>query len=213
MNGFTAFHGQDIASDRNCALAVNEYGTERAWGLYLKNGTPKLIIQAPHPIYDENSERIALEIWRRTPNSLLIVAGAHRQAGGPGGTGSSQGLADPPWNVGSMFHKVTEHFMPLPQLQVHGFNNSTAPNHDVVLSSGSAPARQPLIRLADAIEATGLRVARVWEGFDELTAIGNRQSILAKNAGTAFMHMETNRTLRMSQSMTQTLISAVCSVL
>lgn len=210
MSYFEILRGSDPKSKRNYALLRNSFGVPEAWGFYLKSGVPKIVIQSPHPVADENSEHIAFEIWRRVNNSILMIAGAHRQAGGPGG---NQGLADVPWNSGSMFNKVALHYIPLPQLQVHGFTNSTAPDKDIVLASGSALPMQLLVNLADALEAEGFRVGRVWEGYPELTAVGNKQSLGAKAAGSIFMHMEMNRTVRMSPALWGRVVNAVANTL
>ncbi len=134
-----------------------------------------------------------------------MIAGAHRDA--------ANELADVPWNAGSMFNRVAEHFMPLPQLQVHGFANGTAPDYDIVLASGSAQARQLIRAIADALENAGFRVGRVWEGAGVLTAVGTKQSRLAAAAGTDFVHMEINRTVRLSARLSGELVRVVSDVL
>lgn len=207
---FSVLRGFDSAAWKPFSLLRNNFGVSEAWGFYLKSGNPSILIQAPHPVADENTEDIALEIWRRVPGALLMIAGAHRQAGGPGG---NQGLADVPWNAGSMFNKVSAHYMPLTQLQVHGFANSTAPDKDIVLASGSAPAKQLLSDLADALEDAGFRVGRVWEGYPELTAVGNKQSLNAKSANATFLHMELNRTIRLSPTLWGKVVNTVADVL
>lgn len=205
--GFTISSGYEQESRLPYILAVNEYGTSRAWGAYLldRSRPVTLLIQAPHPVADQYSESIALEMWQKIPGSLLMIAGAHRDA--------ANELADVPWNSGSMFNKVAEALMPLPQLQVHGFANATAPDYDIVLAAGSATAGQLIRDIADAIELGDFRVGRVWEGVNVLTALGNKQSIIAQNSSTDFIHLEINRTVRDSSALTDQLVEIVSSML
>lgn len=210
--GFAVSSGYETVSKRPFILVENEPGSPRAWGAYLmdRSLSTRLIIEAPHPVADQNSEAIALALWQQIPGSLLMIAGAHRQAGGPGG---NQGLADVPWNEDSLFNRVARYLMPLPQLQIHGYANAIVPDYDVVVSTGSAPTNSLAIDIANAIEGTGLRVARVWkDDSDVLTSKGNKQSLTALSFGTTFVHVEMNRTVRMSATLTQGVVRAVSSV-
>lgn len=198
--GFTVTTGYESVTGRKYALIVNEYGTSRAWGAYLIDLTQpvKQLIECPHPVYDSNTEVMTLELWRRLPGSLLMLAGAHRTA--PAATN----LADVAHQTGSLFHQVAAELSSygLPQLQIHGFADASEPNFDVIVSSGDANENEAIKRLAKQIEATGLRVGRNWDATaTTLTGTTNTQGDLALANGTVFIHIENNNTLRTSSAL------------
>lgn len=193
--GFTVTTGIEAVSKRSYALIVNEYGTSRSWGAYLIDMTQpvKQIIECPHPVYDANTEVMTLELWRRMPGSMLLIAGAERTA--PSGTN----LADVSHQANSLFNKVAAELSSygLPQLQIHGFADASDASHDVIVSSGDSNAGDAIKRVAKQIEATGLRVGRNWDGSATvLTGTTNTQGDAALANGSVFIHIENNNTLR-----------------
>lgn len=191
--GFTVTDLVDPVTHRPYTVAQNEPGTDRAWGLYLidRSAPPSLAIEVPHPAFDLRTELFGLDFFRRTPGAVLLVAGAHRRADGS--------RADVAHETDSVFHVVATDLAGrgLAQVQLHGFDNSSAPGYDVVLSTGATPAGGPARRLADRFTAAGLDVCRAWEqscvGLEGNT---NVQGQLAEADGTTFLHVEMNRTLR-----------------
>lgn len=214
-NGQATLESYDTETRRPFSLFNHTYGLQEAWGAVLidRSQPTRLVIEAPHVTTDTNSEFIALELWRKIPGSMLIIAGAHRKAGGIAGTGSSQGLADPPWNEGHMFNKVASHMIPLPQVQIHGFSNDRQPDFDAVIATGSAPTNPTAEAIATALEPH-MRVARYWNG-DSLVygAAGNNQSIAALNAGSDFTHVEMNYTVRTSRLLIDAVVDGISTVL
>lgn len=193
--GFTVTTGVEAVTKKNYALIVNEYGTSRAWGAYLIDMTNpiKHIIECPHTAYDNNTEVMTMELWRKIPGSILLLAGAERTA--PSGTN----LADVAHQVGSLFHLVAAELSSygLPQLQIHGYADASDAAHDVIVSSGDSNASTSIKRIAKQIEATGLRVGRSWDASATvLTGTTNSQGDLALANGTVFVHIENNNTLR-----------------
>jgi hypothetical protein len=191
--GFTVTDLVDPVTQRPYTVAQNEPGTDRAWGLYLidRSAPPSLAIEVPHPAFDLRTELFGLDFFRRTPGAVLLVAGAHRRADGS--------RADVAHETDSVFHVVATDLAGrgLAQVQLHGFDNTSAPGYDVVLSTGATEAGGPGHRLADRFTATGLDVCRAWEqscvGLEGNT---NVQGQLAEADHTTFLHVEMNRTLR-----------------
>jgi hypothetical protein len=171
--GFTVTTDVDPATGRRYALAVSETQTPRAWGLYLVDLTRPLglCVAVPHPKFDALCEQLALRLWRATPGAMLAMAAVHRNA--------AEGTADHSQNTESVFHHLwTDVIGPrgVPQVQVHGFADATAPEQ-VVVSTGSGPVTPAAVRISDEIQATGLVTTRSWDGtadFD-LRATGNEQ--------------------------------------
>ncbi|WP_103351971.1 hypothetical protein [Amycolatopsis sp. CA-128772] len=169
------------------ALAVQEPGSERAWGLYAidRSAPPSLVIEVPHASSDLRTDRLGLALFRRVPGAVLAVAGAHRRR------------EDPAHDVRTVFHVVTTLLARrgLPQVQLHGFNDRTLPTADVVLSAGAAEAGDAARRAADRLETAGFRVCRAWaELCRGLAGTTNVQSQAA--GATPFLHVELSRTAR-----------------
>ncbi|MFJ1761424.1 hypothetical protein ACIOD2_13965 [Amycolatopsis sp. NPDC088138] len=168
-------------------LAVQEPGTERAWGLYAvdRSAPPSLVVEVPHASSDLRTDRIGLALFRQVPGAVLTICGAHRRR------------EDPAHETRSVFHVVTTLLARrgLPQVQLHGFGDTTLTSADVVLSAGAAEAGDAARRAADRFAAAGFRVCRAWdEPCRGLAGTTNVQSQAA--AGTPFLHVELSRTVR-----------------
>jgi hypothetical protein len=192
--GFTVTSGLDSVSGRSFVLAFSESPPgDRAWAAVLVDGSGPVntVIGCPHPVADQRSEHLGLALWQRIPGALLLVAGAHRDAG--------PGLADPRNHPESLFHRFAAALLDagLPQLQMHGFADASAPGFDVVLSPGATTAGIPIVRAADSLTAHGLVVARAWEiPVPALDGRTNIQGRAADAAGAVFLHVEVSATAR-----------------
>jgi hypothetical protein len=207
--GFTVTTDVDPATGRRYALAVSETQTARAWGLYLVDLTRPLglCVAVPHPKSDALCEQLALRLWRATPGAMLAMAAVHRDA--------ADGKADHSQNTESVFHHLwTDVIGPrgVPQVQVHGFADATAPEQ-VVVSTGSGPVTPAAVRISDEIQATGLVTTRSWDGtadFD-LRATGNEQGIAANTNGWVWVHVEHNRTVRDTPALWEPAIDGIAA--
>ena len=207
--GFTVTTDVDPTTGRRYALAVSEMQTPRAWGLYLVDLTRPLglCVAVPHPKSDALCEQLALRLWRATPGAMLAMAAIHRDA--------AEGTADHSQNTESVFHHLwTDVIGPrgVPQVQVHGFADATAPEQ-VVVSTGSGPVTPAAVRISDEIQATGLVTTRSWDGtadFD-LRATGNEQGIAANTNGWVWVHVEHNRTVRDSPALWEPAIDGIAA--
>ncbi len=169
------------------SLAVQEPGTERAWGLYAidRSAPPSLVIEVPHASSDLRTELIGLALFRQVPGAILAVGGAHRRR------------EDPAHETRTVFHVVTTLLARrgLPQVQLHGFKDRTLPEADVVLSAGAADAGDAARRAADRLAAAGFRVRRAWA--EPCRGLAGTTNVQSQAAGvTPFLHVELNRTIR-----------------
>lgn len=201
--GFDITRGWDAVSQRYVTMIANRPG-ERAWGAYIRDKAQlRLQLQVPHIKADNSTELMGLDIWRRVPGTLLLLSGTHRT------DSTHTNPRDVAWQTGSMFHKVAVAYKSLPQVQIHGYANSSQPDFDVVVATGSAPTND----LAEAIAATlenDFRVARYWLGESDIYgAAGNKQSLAALASGSDFVHVEMNNTLRTTPALREKAVQLI----
>lgn len=204
---FAVTHGTDAAPDgRPFTLYLSPPGSEPAWGgLLVDRSTPiRSVIEVPHPGFDRNTELLGLSLYRAVPGAVLMIAGAHRQA--------DHGNADVAHNKDSMFNLVSREFARagLPQLQWHGFAESSLPGSDFVVSTGAAPHTDLPVRIATELAGAGYRVCQAWstrcQGLEGNT---NVQGAAAAKFGSTFVHLETGWSMRQDPAHRQAVVDAV----
>lgn len=212
--GFTVVTGTDSVTGRAFALAYSESDTDRAWGAYLfdLSAPLRLTIQAPHPVADAETELMALEHWRSTPGALLLVAGAHRLAGGVQGDG--YGLADVAHRTESLFHQVAASYAEgrVAAVQWHGFADASAPGLDQVVSPGSGNVGPGTLRIAANLERSGFAVGVAWDSSGSgtgLIALENAQGDDAVLRGAGWTHVENSATVRQDPELRAAAVAAV----
>jgi hypothetical protein len=193
--GFTVDSGVDEVSGRPFVLATTEPGAEQGWGMYIadRSTTPRLVIEVPHPNADRDTEALGIELYRRTPGAVVLIAGAHRRAAGE--------RADVAHHTDTLFHAVARGFAErgLPQVQLHGFDEQSLPGYDVVVSTGQARQGPAARRVADRVEAAGLTACRGWDDeCGKLEGTTNVQGRAAAEHGFVFLHIEVTGRLRES---------------
>ncbi|TCB91307.1 hypothetical protein E0H26_25700 [Micromonospora zingiberis] len=191
--GFEARHGIDPTTGRECSIYLASGSDSRTWGAVLadRSAAPRTVIEVPHPGFDINTEKLGLALHRRVPGSVLLVAGAHRQA--------ADGAADVAHNNRSLFHSLAVALAEsgLDEIQLHGFANRNLPTSDVVVSTGSAPTNQLARRIADGLSDLGLRTCRAWvRRCGQLEGRTNQQGRAAAAAGSVFVHLELSWSIR-----------------
>ncbi len=203
--GFTVTAAEDPLTGRGYVLALSETTTPRAWGLCLIDASvpPRLAIAVPHPKSDTRCERQALRLWRAVPGSILMLSAVHRA------------VADAAQDTASVLHHLwTDVLGPwgVPQLQIHGFADATAVEQ-VAVSTGAGPVNPVAERIADAIEGTGLRTSRSWDGTADvdLRATTNRQGIAARDNGWTWAHLEHSHQVRYATALWHPAIDAVAA--
>lgn len=208
--GFSAGYGVDEATGRPYVLVVNEPGSERAWGMYIMDLSTavRLAIEVPHPNSDLRTEEMGLDLFRRVPGSVLLVAGAHRNAAGK--------AADVAHRKDSIFHVVATGLASrgLPQVQLHGFDNGSLPAHDVVISTSTGRAGEVAEHTALQLQRAGLAVCPAWrEECGRLEGTQNAQGRMAWEFGSPYLHVEVSRSVREDAERRATVIEAIAAVL
>jgi hypothetical protein len=204
--GYRVRTGADPRTGRDFVLLVNEPGTDRGWGLYVVDLSrpATIVIEVPHPVADLRTEEIGVALFGRMPGAVLAVAGTHRRA--------ADGAGDVAHRKDSMFHAVTDGLASrgLPQVQLHGFDDSSLPGVDVVLSSGATSTNPALPRVAARLSDAGLRACSAWrQECGELEGRRNQQGIAAAKRGTTFVHVELSRSVREDASRAATVVDAL----
>lgn len=184
-------HGDEGAQSY---LLRERKGMRRGWGLYVLRIGPasNVLVEAPHPLYDEGTAQVALAAYRALKARALLIAGAHRDA-------NRDGSADVAHNRQTVFQAIHEALAgetaPV-VLQVHGFAAVRHPGYpQVVLGSDQASASSVLQRLSQALAAAGLS-AGVCDGtsWKDLCGASNVQSSLMESG--IFVHLELTESVR-----------------
>ncbi|QLE74468.1 hypothetical protein FGW37_25300 [Streptomyces rectiverticillatus] len=196
------------------ADATREGEVRRGWGrVYVDlRGPVRWQVQVPHPSADQRTEQLGIGLLRGTPGGVLVLAGAHRAADSGGGPDS----ADVAHRRDSVFAAVAGALAErrLPAVQVHGFADSSLPDHDVVVSPGKGEEGLPsAVRLAAAYRTQGLRVCEVWERYcGRLEGRTNVEGEDAEEVGVPFLHVEHNRRIRDDDALLAKAVRALAEV-
>ena len=168
---------------------------------------PDLVVEVPHPGFDVNTDVIGVDLFRARPGSILLVAGAHRQA--------SQGQADVAHNDQSIFHTfattLAEHG--LPQLQLHGFADANLPDADVAVSNGSAEVGSLHRGIVERLRRDGFTVCTAWQDeCGRLEGTANVQGLAAAEQGAVFVHLEASWSVRGDDWRRDQLVNSLASM-
>ncbi|MDX3537731.1 hypothetical protein PV721_25870 [Streptomyces sp. MB09-01] len=195
---FTLRTVTDAVSGRRYAEVadrVSESGhTNRGWGrVYVDlDHPPRWSVQVPHPVADARTEHLGARVLRGAPGGVMVLAGAHRNAG-------KDGAADMAHHSDSIFHSVVDELMRrnLPGVQLHGFANDSFPGRDAVVSTGVGDkAVADAEELAAALRRDGLNVCRAYSERCKLTGRENEQGLVAAAENVRFLHIELNKSVR-----------------
>jgi hypothetical protein len=196
------------------------------YGTYAANSAPtrQLVVEAPHPLFDTNTEFQATAVFTGTGARYLLVAGTHRCADAASssctGTTTACGASEP-YRVSDAAHEdglpfyaihsaLSTQDTSLPFLQLHGNSDTSCPEALVSDSSGSWNANDPAGRLGAALTGQGVAIGECGNGYPtagcNLCGTDNveaRESAGAPNACTQFgtsygrfVHVEQHLTLR-----------------
>ncbi|MET8758352.1 hypothetical protein [Lentzea sp. NPDC004782] len=196
--GYTVRQRVDTATQRTYHEISDNAGSPRGWGRIMidTSENARLGIEVPHPKADQDSESLGVELFRKAPGSVLVIAGAHRRA-------AENRVADMAHTTASVFEELHELLVrrKVPVVQLHGFQNETAPDSDVVVSAGP-PLSSPLaVQTAQRLESAGLSVCKPWvTGCPGLEATTNVQARYSDEQKAEFVHVEVSRDIRDSPS-------------
>lgn len=116
------------------------------WGHIALHESTDLLVEVPHPGSDRYTARLGLELFNALPTAALLVAGTHRDS------------ADVAHLPESLFQAYAQ-TLAVVELQLHGFATTSAPNTDVVLTSGAGDPTDLHEALEKALTRQGFRVA------------------------------------------------------
>ncbi|MBU7596778.1 hypothetical protein JGS22_003770 [Streptomyces sp. P38-E01] len=179
----------------------------RGWGrVYLdRNGAPGWSVQVPHPVADLDTELLGAEVLRGAPGGVLILAGAHRDAG-------ETDAADVAHRTDTVFHQIVRETVRrgLPGLQLHGFADDSVPGFDALVSSGSGGHGEAAAKsLVADLARQGFAVCRAWSQRCRLEGRTNEQGIVAERYEVPFVHVEFNRDSRRNPALRSRTASAL----
>jgi hypothetical protein len=186
-------------SDRTDADAISLLLREvrpihKGWGLYAFRTGPArdVIVEAPHPLFDEGTPVIAAQIYQALQGRALLIAGAHRHA-------NADDSADAAHQDQTIFEAIHESLTKSDQtviVQVHGFASSKHAGYpSAVLSTDGARATELVERLAEALRQAGVSVG-VCDG-GSWAALCGETNVQAQHIGPAtFIHMELDESVR-----------------
>jgi hypothetical protein len=191
--GFRTSMGVDPSTGRKFAMLASTPNDERGWGLYLVDlsTATRMAIQVPHPRADLRTESLGVALFRAQPGAVLMVAGTHRRV--------ANGAGDVAHEPSSMFHAVAEDQSRrgIPQVQLHGFEDTSLPDADVIISPGAGEPGPQHEEIVDRLSADDLRVCAAWRSrCGDLEGRTNEQGKAAAAEHTPFVHVELSRTTR-----------------
>jgi len=176
---------------------------KRGWGLYLfrKTAAQKIVIEAPHPVADENTSAVALDLYRALKAKTLLIAGTHRDA-------NANGLADPTHTVDTIFqavHTTLYNIAAQPDnelifLQIHGYSAKEHPDTPQVVIGfnwqNDSEKDLLLHKIVDALQQNKITVGVCNDNkYQGLCGTSNVQRQATQ--GGIFIHLELSKTLRL----------------
>jgi len=183
----------------------------RGWGFYFVARSarrPSVVVEAPHPLADEESELSAARLVQRLRPRAFCLAGAHRYAD-PART------SDVAHTTTTIFEAVHEALLPTTDLtlQVHGFADATHPGYpDLLLSNATAQPDGRGRAICEAVSGAGL-VCTLFDGtaYTDLGATTNVQAAASQRALGAnhFLHFETTERMRKDPASFDALAAAI----
>lgn len=205
--GYTLHKRVDTATKRSFYEVSDSTDRPRGWGRILVDTTAalRLVVEVPHPKADLGSERLGVDLFRRVPGSVLVIAGAHRRA-------APDKQADMAHTNESVFETVHELLVQrkFPVMQLHGFRNRSAPDTDVVLSAGPELGSPYVERIAQRLKDNGLSVCLAWvTGCKGLEATTNVQAKWVAAHGGEFAHVEVSQDARFEADLSDRVVSAL----
>ena len=170
----------------------------RGWGFFLfavKPARPQLLVEAPHPLADRDSELVAATTVTRLSPAAFLLAGAHRYAD----PAPRSDLAHPSSSVFEAIHEVVATASSV-TLQIHGFSAAGHQGYpDLLLSTGSTDPGRDAPPLCEGLQAKGLNcVLFTGSAFNDLGATTNVQGgYSSRSFGKGhFLHFETDEAVR-----------------
>jgi hypothetical protein len=204
--GFAPGSGTDPDTGRRWAAVASTTASGTGWGVVVVDlsAPVRVAIEVPHPRSDIDSDTLGLELFRRLPGAVMIMAGAHRRAAG--------GTADVAHEPDSLFNAFATVLADrgLPQAQLHGFADENLAGTDIAVSTGTDTGSALAERVATASATRGLAVCRAWqESCGRLEGTTNVEAKGAELSQSAFLHIEASATVRTTAAGRTRLVAAL----
>jgi hypothetical protein len=204
---------RDSSTGNRFYVLLESQSVNRGWGTYFFAAgqgllpSPRVIIEAPHPVTDFNSQNIAYEIFTGSYPHVFgyFLSGVERTFG-------PKGQTDMAHRSLSIFETATEAFARLGSIviQIHSFDAGRHPGYPlVVLSSGDGGTNGALESIASNLHSSGISVG-IFDGFryEALSATGNIQGRHVRAIGGGFVHAEISSTVVFNSTLISTLQSS-----
>jgi len=226
-SGYQVEEVHDRAEGRTYAVLREAVPCRMCWGTFvidLGRGTRNVLVEAPHPKSDLETETFGLEAFQGLRATALLVAGTKRDANGQRKTECAFNPSDMARNHKSAFMAVHKSLMRDGAwvLQYHGFTDK-AGYPDVVVSDGveratEGAAPEPgahLSRLSTELDERGITAGMYTGGepFKDLAATCNPVGTQTRAAGGVFVHLEHKPAIRKSPTSRAKAVEAAEAVL
>lgn len=178
----------------------------KGWGTYIFSikSPQNIIIEAPHPLSDEKTPKVALDIFRALNARALLISGTHRDANRDGSADS----AHAPESIFQTIHLAllqrTQRFsQDVIFLQIHGFASHNHPHYPQIVLGHNwkhDPEKDRLLQnIKEVLRNNNIKVGVCDEKkYQELCGTSNMQS--AATEGGIFIHIELDESLRQDDS-------------
>jgi hypothetical protein len=206
--GYELLQYADRGDNASISLMLREIKPIRkGWGLYAFRSSMinNIIVEAPHPLYDEGTPAIAAQIYRALQARALLIAGAHRDANAD----RSSDVAHHAQSIFEAVHAAITKTSSTIILQIHGFAASKHPGYpQIVLSSDEAQGSELIDQLAAAFKSQGVKVGTCSEG--QWAALCGETNVQSRSSDPAtFIHIELDEAMRANSSIVLKVLQAV----
>ncbi len=186
--------GDSVTGHKFYVLAEDS-NVNRGWGSYFfvagqnPSSSPRVIVEAPHPVTDFNSQNIAYDMFVNSyPHVIAFFVSGVERTFGP------NGQTDMAHRTLSIFEAANEAFAKFGSLviQIHSFGAALHPGYPlVVLSSGDGGTNGALQSISSSLGSSGISVG-IFDGFnyESLGGTDNAQGRYVRTVGGGFVHTE-----------------------
>jgi hypothetical protein len=212
--GYELLPINDSGSGNKYFVLREDPSVNRGWGSYFfvagggARPSPTVIIEAPDPVTDFNSQVEAYDIFTNSyPHiSSFFVSGIFR-------TLLPHGQSDMDHRSLSIFQTATEVFAGFGTvvIQIHTYDVNVHPGYpDVVLTTGDGGTNGALESIASNLVASGFSVG-IFDGFryEKLGATENVQGRYVRARGGGFVHAEISSNIAFNATLRPTIEGAI----
>jgi hypothetical protein len=203
----------DTVSRETLYVLKENIPVQRGWGTYIFNphASQNLAIEAPHPVWDTKSWRLAIMSFVRLDARWFIMAGTHRYA-------NSDSSSDMAHVTRSVFYRAHQIASTDRAIQIHGFNNSDPSYNgypDIVISSGNVYPPNILFTLKSNFISQGFSAGvyslATQSSLSLLAATTNKEGQWSNANDKSFVHIESDTPIRTDSMKTLKALDALAA--